>query len=50
MGFWEGVAKSVALWGAVQLSKDENGKPDPYRTAYQIDSAVSCRKGKVYFA
>lgn len=33
MGFLDGLAKSAALWGAVQASKDENGKPDPYKAA-----------------
>lgn len=33
MGFLDNLAKNAALWGAVQLSKDENGKPDPYKAA-----------------
>ena len=33
MGFLDSLAKSAALWGAVQASKDENGKPDPYKAA-----------------
>ncbi len=33
MGFFEDLAKNVALWGAVQASKDANGKPDPYKAA-----------------
>lgn len=31
MGFFDDLAKNAALWGAVQASKDENGKPDPYK-------------------
>lgn len=31
MGFFADLAKNAALWGAVQASKDENGKPDPYK-------------------
>lgn len=33
MGFLEDLAKNLALWGAVQASKDANGKPDPYKAA-----------------
>ncbi len=33
MGFFEDLAKNAALWGAVQASKDANGKPDPYKAA-----------------
>lgn len=33
MGFFDDLAKNAALWGAVQASKDENGKPDPYKAA-----------------
>lgn len=33
MGFLDNLAKNAALWGAVQASKDENGKPDPYKAA-----------------
>lgn len=31
MGFLDDLAKNAALWGAVEASKDENGKPDPLR-------------------
>ena len=33
MGFFDDLAKKVALWGAVEASKDEKGKPDPYKAA-----------------
>ena len=33
MGFFEDLIKDVELWGAVQASKDKNGKPDPYKAA-----------------
>lgn len=33
MGFFDDLAKNAALWGAVEASKDENGKPDPYKAA-----------------
>ena len=32
-GFFEELAKNIALAGAVEASKDENGKPDPYKAA-----------------
>lgn len=31
MGFFDDLAKNAALWGAVEASKDENGKPNPYK-------------------
>jgi len=33
MGFFEDLIKDLELWGAVQASKDKNGKPDPYKAA-----------------
>ncbi len=33
MGFFDDLAKNIALWGAVQASKGSNGKPDPYKAA-----------------
>ena len=33
MGFFEDLMKDLELWGAVQASKDKNGKPDPYKAA-----------------
>ena len=33
MGFFDDLAKNVALWAAVEASKDKNGKPDPYKAA-----------------
>ncbi len=33
MGFWDDLAKDLSLWAAVEASKDENGKPDPYKAA-----------------
>lgn len=33
MGFFDDLVKNAALWGIVQASKDENGKPDPYKAA-----------------
>lgn len=33
MGFFDDLAKNAALWGAVEASKDANGKPDPYKAA-----------------
>ena len=33
MGFFEDLMKGLELWGAVQASKDKNGKPDPYKAA-----------------
>ena len=33
MGFFDDLAKNAALWGAVQASKDKNGKTDPYKAA-----------------
>ena len=32
-GFFEELAKNIALAGAVEASKDKNGKPDPYKAA-----------------
>ena len=32
-GFFEELAKNIALAGAVEASKDKNGKPDPYEAA-----------------
>ena len=32
MGFLDGLAKSTALWGEVQVSKDENGKLAPIQS------------------
>ena len=32
-GFFEDLAKNIALAGAVEASKDKNGKPDPYKAA-----------------
>ena len=32
-GFFEELAKNIALAGAVEASKDENGKLDPYKAA-----------------
>ena len=32
-GFFEELAKNIALAGVVEASKDENGKPDPYKAA-----------------
>lgn len=32
-GFLESLFDDVALWSAVQCSKDANGKPDPYKAA-----------------
>lgn len=32
-GIFDNLAKNAALWGAVEASKDENGKPDPYKAA-----------------
>ena len=32
-GFCEELAKNIALAGAVEASKDKNGKPDPYKAA-----------------
>lgn len=33
MGFFDDLAKNIALWGALQASKGSNGKPDPYKAA-----------------
>lgn len=35
MGFFDDLANNAALWGwgAVEASKDRNGKPDPYKAA-----------------
>lgn len=33
MGFFDDLIKDLELWGAVQASKDKNGKPDPYKAA-----------------
>lgn len=32
-GFFEELAKNIALAGAVEASKDKNDKPDPYKAA-----------------
>ena len=32
-GFFEELAKNIALSAAVEVSKDKNGKPDPYKAA-----------------
>ena len=32
-GFFDELAKNIALAGAVEASKDKNGKPDPYKAA-----------------
>ena len=32
-GFFEELAKNIALAGAVEASKNKNGKPDPYKAA-----------------
>ena len=33
MGFLDDLMKSAALQGCIEASKDENGKPDPYKAA-----------------
>lgn len=32
-GFWDGVVKAIGIGLAVEMSKDEHGKPDPYKAA-----------------
>lgn len=33
MGFFDNLLKNIALQGCIEASKDENGKPDPYKAA-----------------
>lgn len=33
MGFFDNLIKNIALQGCVEASRDENGKPDPYKAA-----------------
>lgn len=32
-GFFEGILKDIMLAGAVEASRDNSGKPDPYKAA-----------------
>lgn len=32
-GFFDDLMRSAAVYDAIQASKDENGKPDPYKAA-----------------
>lgn len=33
MGFFDSLLKNIALQCCIEASKDENGKPDPYKAA-----------------